>query len=51
MATATVSFYPALYFYPFALNLSDTFQVDNPSYTSTAVETYQLDVESTALVS
>ena len=26
-------------------------QVNNPSYTSTAVETYQLDVESTALVS
>lgn len=26
-------------------------QVDNPSYTATAVETYQLDVESTALVS
>ncbi|KAJ5605542.1 hypothetical protein N7510_008323 [Penicillium lagena] len=31
-------------------NIMATATVDNPSYTSTAVETYQLDVESTALI-
>ncbi|KAJ5737145.1 uncharacterized protein N7483_002270 [Penicillium malachiteum] len=31
-------------------NIMATATVQNPSYTSTAVETYQLDVESTALI-
>ncbi|OAX78473.1 hypothetical protein ACJ72_07222 [Emergomyces africanus] len=31
-------------------NIMATATVDNPSFTSTAIETYQLDVESTALV-
>ncbi|CAL5875192.1 uncharacterized protein PFLUO_LOCUS9496 [Penicillium psychrofluorescens] len=31
-------------------NIMATATVDNQSYTSTAVETYQLDVESTALI-
>ncbi|EEH22516.1 hypothetical protein PABG_04727 [Paracoccidioides brasiliensis Pb03] len=31
-------------------NIMATATVDNPSYTSTAIETYQLDVESTALI-
>ncbi|KAJ5132014.1 hypothetical protein N7448_006172 [Penicillium atrosanguineum] len=31
-------------------NIMATATVDNPSYTATAVETYQLDVESTALI-
>ncbi|KAJ5087885.1 surfeit locus protein 5 subunit 22 of mediator complex-domain-containing protein [Penicillium angulare] len=31
-------------------NIMATATVENPSYTSSAVETYQLDVESTALI-
>ncbi|KAJ5684568.1 surfeit locus protein 5 subunit 22 of mediator complex-domain-containing protein [Penicillium maclennaniae] len=31
-------------------NIMATATVNNPSYTATAVETYQLDVESTALI-
>ncbi|OJD11820.1 hypothetical protein AJ78_07488 [Emergomyces pasteurianus Ep9510] len=31
-------------------NIMATATVDNPNFTSTAIETYQLDVESTALV-
>lgn len=49
MATATVSLILMELSYIW-YNLTN-FQVNNPSYTSTAVETYQLDVESTALVS
>ncbi|KAJ5325777.1 uncharacterized protein N7506_008879 [Penicillium brevicompactum] len=48
MATATVK----LIFIELLCNLYQLThsQVNNPSYTSTAVETYQLDVESTALI-
>lgn len=60
MATATVRTVLPVYF-PMASTayrtvgiLTDAYptsQVENTSYTATSVETYQLDVESTALVS
>lgn len=50
MATATVSLISHATWSTGSANQTTAIQVENTSHTATAIETYQLDVESTALV-